>query len=773
MFQPLNPGLHVRHVRNAPPEPARIDVAAFVGIAERGPVGMVEVLEGWPQFVATYGDFQANAYLGFAVRGFFDNGGLRCHVLRVAAPALETQTTGAQPADRTASALAETTGVRAGAVGTLVQSSATQSQGAQPADGKSTVVASLAGMIAGNVAHLQQPGARPARREIVAVDAAAMSIAWSAPIADAFDLTQPISVSSTARDERLVATVAGNTVTWSHPFEDRFDLSKTIHVGFGAAVASGIIYDEAGDPILTVEAADPGRWGNALSLRIATHFSGDYMSRERSTPDPGDRLSIDRVDRLAPGSLVEISQDGATMHRTVLDAVDRADLTVTLADSLVGFDMTGAADGTKPIHMRRRAATLSVREAGRLIETHEDIDLPTPTAATESPVNDRSRLVRIALFPGATDRWIDAQSPLLERGLLMMQGGRDGTANLQPADFTGAAGLMLFDDIAEPAAIAMPDIMLPDLPAREHLPEDPPEPDPCALCPDPANLPPPPGPATLTEASPGFSQASIEGIQRDMVEHCERRGDRVALIDPPLAAGGRCPDLPDLIRWRQQFDSSYAVTYHPWIDVADPFDRAGRIVRRIPPSGHALGQFALADRDPGRAAPANSPLAFTAAAACPIDDALHAILNEHGINAITARPGRGIRIMGARTLSSHPDWVQLTVRRLIIRLKRGFRRALAWAVFEPANATFEQRVIATIEALLEIEWQAGRLRGATPDDAFRVVIDREAATVDNGEFVVLVAVAPTLPAEFVFLRLTFTLDAMDLAELTATGGWPT
>ena len=776
MYQPLHPGIHVRRVRNAPPAPTRIDVPAFVGIAGRGPLGRVAVIEGWPQFVARYGDFQVNAFMAYAVRGFFDNGGLRCHILRVAAPALETETSGAQPADRASSNLADTARVRPGAVATLVQSSATQTQGAQPADRKSSVVASAAGMVAGNMALLQQPGVAPVRREIVAVDGGTPTLSWGEPVPAEFDLTQPLAVSTTARDARLVASVAGPSVAWTRPLDGRFDLATTIHVGFGAAVASGIIHDESGDPLLSVEAAEPGRWGERLSVRVTTRVTGDYATRQKTVPDPADRLSLDRVDGMAVGACIEVSQDGAPTVATLIAAVKVADLQVVLADPLAGFDPAGAADGTKPILIRRRAATFSVSEGGRLIETHPDMDLPPPGAPDASAVNDSSHAIRIARLPSAADRWIDPASPLLDRGVLRLTGGRDGIAMLEAADFAGVAGgaptgLTLLREIAEPAAIAMPDILLPEMPARETLAEKPPEPDPCALC----RAAPPSVPATqdvLVEASPAFAQATVESIQRAMVEFCEARGDILALLDPPLAPSGECLDWPELIRWRQRFDTSLAATYHPWIDVADPLDRTGRLIRRVPPSGHALGQFAQADRDPGRAAPANRRLGWTVATACDIGDERHTMLNERGINAITVRQGRGIRIMGARTLASHPDWQQLTVRRLFIRLNRAFRRELAWAVFEPANRAFEQRVIATLELLLELEWQAGRIRGSRPEDAFRVVIDRDAGSVDNGEFVVLVAVAPSLPAEFVFLRLTFTLDQMNLAELTASGGWP-
>jgi hypothetical protein len=777
MFQPTHPGVHVRQIRKVPPAHTRIDVAAFAGIAHRGPLNRVEVLEGWPQFVDTYGDFQDSAYLAYAVRGFFDNGGLRCHVLRVAAPALNTQTLGAQPADGASSVLADTAPLRAGAVATLVQSTAVLTQGPQPVDAKSSVVVSTAGLRPGNDAIVKQIDQRPVKRVIVGVDPATQRVDWGQPLPDEFDLTQPISIASTVLDERMVAAVSGGVVTWTRPLDGRFDLGKTVQVGLGAGVASGVIPDQNGDPLLSVSASNPGRWGNDLSVRVTTAFADDYLSRRQSVPDTAGHLTVDRVDGLAPGAFVEVSQDGVAPLETVVAGVDPRLFRVRLADPLVGFDMAAAADGTRPILMRRRSATLSVSAGGRLVETHDNIDLPAPAAPGQSPVNSQSRRIEIALLPGHNSRWIDAEGPALNNGVVPLAGGRDGTAMLRPVDFSGwadqpARGLRLFEDRPEPAAIAMPDIMLQAQAAREALTEDPPEPDPCALCPDPLDLPPPATPDVLIEATPGFARAEIEAVQQAMVAHCAARGDRVALLDVPLSEAGTCLDWPDLIRWRQLFDSSYASAYFPWIDVADPLDRGGRRVRRIPPSGHVLGQFAAADGDPGRSAPANRRLEWTAATSCDIDDPRHANLNERGINAITARPGRGIRVMGARTLASHPDWKQLTVRRLFIRLKRAFRRELAWAVFEPANRAFEQRVLATVEAMLELEWQAGRLSGASAEDAFRVVITRDAAAVDNGEFVILVAVAPTLPAEFVLLRLTFTLDAMDLAELTATGGWP-
>src|SRR5262245_16131642 len=62
----------------------RTDVAAFVGIARRGPLDTPVAVESFRQFAAHFGEFTGAGYLAYAVRGFFDNGGRRCWVVRVA-----------------------------------------------------------------------------------------------------------------------------------------------------------------------------------------------------------------------------------------------------------------------------------------------------------------------------------------------------------------------------------------------------------------------------------------------------------------------------------------------------------------------------------------------------------------------------------------------------------------------------------------------------------------------------------------------------------------
>ena len=64
--------------------PLRTDIAAFVGIAERGPVDVPVPVESWQQFVSWFGGCTRVGFLAYAVRGFLENGGRRCWVVRVA-----------------------------------------------------------------------------------------------------------------------------------------------------------------------------------------------------------------------------------------------------------------------------------------------------------------------------------------------------------------------------------------------------------------------------------------------------------------------------------------------------------------------------------------------------------------------------------------------------------------------------------------------------------------------------------------------------------------
>jgi phage tail sheath protein FI len=351
---------------------------------------------------------------------------------------------------------------------------------------------------------------------------------------------------------------------------------------------------------------------------------------------------------------------------------------------------------------------------------------------------------------------------------------------LRPVDLIGRDdaptpfGLRRFERVDQPAGLAIPDAVIPPLAAVERPPPPPPPvPDPCEICAPPVLPRAAPPPPPFTEASPAFSADDVAAIQAGLVGHCEARGDRVALLDPPLHADGPDPwDLAALAAWRQRFDSSYAAAYFPWATLVDPIAVPPAATRDTPFSGHALGQFALADAEARRPAPANRPVQFISALPRRLEEEEHALLNQAGINCVRIAPGRGIRIMGARTLASRADLAQLTVRRTLIRLKRMLSRSLRWAVLEPNGDTLRNLVVAQIEGFLESEWEAQRLSGASAEEAFYVRPLTTLDDFDNGRFLLEIGVAPSVPAEFVILRLSRSEDRLDLAELSDSGGWP-
>jgi phage tail sheath protein FI len=245
---------------------------------------------------------------------------------------------------------------------------------------------------------------------------------------------------------------------------------------------------------------------------------------------------------------------------------------------------------------------------------------------------------------------------------------------------------------------------------------------------------------------------AVQAVQLAMIAHCELMGDRMAILDPP-------PGLsPQQVKeWRVDkagYDSKYAALYYPWVKVFDPASGSNRLV---PPSGHVAGIWGRNDATRGvHKAPANEVIRGAVALETQITRAEQELLNPIGVNCIRAFPGRGIRVWGARTLSSDPSWRYLNVRRLFNYLEESILNGTQWVVFEPNDDALWARIRRTISAFLVNEWRKGALFGLTPDEAFYVRCDREtnpAESIDIGQVICEVGVAPVKPAEFVVFRL--------------------
>ena len=239
-------------------------------------------------------------------------------------------------------------------------------------------------------------------------------------------------------------------------------------------------------------------------------------------------------------------------------------------------------------------------------------------------------------------------------------------------------------------------------------------------------------------------------IQRAVIDHCEKMRFRFAAIE-----GDRDSEPSDLDpRNTNKWDTSYAAFYAPWIVISDPQSGARRTV---PPGGHVLGVYARTDTDRGVfKAPANEIVRGALNVRFDINDNTQGVLNPRGVNVIRSFPARGIRVWGARTLSSDSLWKYVSVRRLFIFLEHSIYDGTQWVVFEPNDDRLWARVKDTIRLFLRSQWRAGALFGRTEEEAFFITIDRTTMTQDdilNGRLICEIGIAPVRPAEFVIFRI--------------------
>jgi hypothetical protein len=202
----------------------------------------------------------------------------------------------------------------------------------------------------------------------------------------------------------------------------------------------------------------------------------------------------------------------------------------------------------------------------------------------------------------------------------------------------------------------------------------------------------------------------FKAVQLAMIAHCELMADRVAILDPP--PGLNAQQIKD---WRVNeagYDSKYATLYWPRLKVMDP--TKGKAVF-IPPSGHMAGVWARNDDTRGvHKAPANEVVRGAISLELNITKGEHDQLNPIAVNCVRSFPGQGIRVWGARTLSSDPEWRYLNVRRLFNFVVESILAGTKWVVFEPNDSKLWDSVRRTVTMFLRRVWRDGALFGRTP-----------------------------------------------------------
>jgi uncharacterized protein len=672
------PGVYYEPVDASAPGIAavRTDIAGFVGIAERGPVDTPLPVESWRQFRAHFGGFLGSAFLAYAVRGFFENGGQRCWVVRVAAPPFQTASTtlsatSGAPLWRIAASSPGSWGNTLTVRVTETNRSQTHTVGPRRSPAWARV-ASTSGFERGTLVRLRQ-GPAPSivmYRVIAELDAGDRTLAWASEIPE--------------RRLPYDALVLG------------FDPNEPVFI---ESVEYTIAISDRGIPIALYEGLasipEHSRYGpRILTLPVRPDESGAVRTLPAAPPP------------------------------------------VVVEEQRQEYQETARAQFLR-----------SWRAAGRPSLAALPLDLPATTS-------------------------------------YLLGGGADGLAHLSVYDFIGEEasddrpetlahtrrGLRALEEVAEVAMVAVPDIHVQPFAVQTNpLPSC--EPDPCL----PLTVQPAIPVVAPPELPPVFPDADVYRVQAAMVDQCERRRDRIAILDPPHSAARDNELGVSAIRmWRSRFDSTYAALYYPWLSVVDPLRTPGALTRRIPPAGHVAGQYAHTDIDVGvHKAPANVGLTWAQDTTVLVDEERHGILNASGINVIRVYPARGLRLMGARTVSSHPSWRFVNVRRLLLMIAKSLEIATQWAVFEPNDTLMRAKFRLSIESFLLSLWQRGALTGNTPDEALQVRCDDEnnpPAERAQGRLLAEVAVAPSMPFEFIVMRVWRAGNEFEITETAGSRG---
>jgi uncharacterized protein len=184
----------------------------------------------------------------------------------------------------------------------------------------------------------------------------------------------------------------------------------------------------------------------------------------------------------------------------------------------------------------------------------------------------------------------------------------------------------------------------------------------------------------------------------------------------------------------------------------------------LPPAAAVAGVYATVDRTRGVwKAPANESVASVNSLAVAIDQDLNDSMNVDtsgkSINALRAFAGKGVLVWGARTLAGNDnEWRYVSVRRFFNMVEESCKDATGPFVFEPNDANTWVKVKAMIENFLIVQWRAGALAGAKPEDAFYVRVGlgatMTAQDILEGRMIVEIGMAVVRPAEFIILRFS-------------------
>jgi len=263
----------------------------------------------------------------------------------------------------------------------------------------------------------------------------------------------------------------------------------------------------------------------------------------------------------------------------------------------------------------------------------------------------------------------------------------------------------------------------------------------------------------LQLAIPDF--AGDATVAADQIAYAESRaslphgGDRFVLLVPPRGSDAQA--AVDWVRYALAVKSKYAAVYWPWVKVNDPLNNNRPTV--VPPLGHIAGIYARTDRtrNVGKAPAGTVDGALAGITGLELDptQGMRDFVYPYRVNPLINSPQSGRALWGSRTLAADTSWRNINAVRLFMFVEKSIFNSTHWIVFEPNGPSLWSRIKTQLVGFLTNLFNDSYFAGKSPSAAFFVVVDEtnnSAASVDLGETIIDVGIAPNKPAEFIRFR---------------------
>ena len=258
----------------------------------------------------------------------------------------------------------------------------------------------------------------------------------------------------------------------------------------------------------------------------------------------------------------------------------------------------------------------------------------------------------------------------------------------------------------------------------------------------------------------------VKTLQELALSFCAESGRYFFILDVPLK-GNREDSIKAFRESMDPVDSlgrSFGAAYAPWLVIGDGESDG---LRTVPPSGAVAGVYAATDSRRGvHKAPAGLGILNVLDLTDHLDrQAMGEMLSQSdrrpSINPIVMQSGRGVVVMGGRTLCDPTDYEfrYINVRRQLIVIENSISDSCTWTYFEPNDNHTWRRLSEWVESYLRSLWQSGALFGVSPEEAYFVRVGKGKSKtqddIDNGVLRMEVGVSLVRPAEFVIMRFRF------------------